>query len=306
MKIKNNSSGFTVIEVLLVILTLAIVGGAGYLVAQHINKKSSATNSGTVSTVSQNNSLTVLIVQLEKDTAQYTFLQKTSTSPISGTGPGFVAYSAPSDSKLLVAANDDAYLYLKGESDVSQSQLDTVTKTIANTLISNVFKFVENPPVKVKEPTIVNGFYNNANNGFYVSANSVCLMGSYKYQASPTSIGVDCVTNDSLDAVANKVSPLAAAYVAANSSAGSGYSNPYFGSPSKIASSGSQNYKYAEVGVATADDMVSPGATAYFYTDSSGSNWKYASESEEGLSCSALTTADAQAALGGICTNESP
>jgi hypothetical protein len=38
-KISNNENGFTFVEVLLVVLTLLIVGGAGFLVAKHIDSK---------------------------------------------------------------------------------------------------------------------------------------------------------------------------------------------------------------------------------------------------------------------------
>jgi hypothetical protein len=78
IKLKDNNGGFSVIEILLIVLTLAVIGGAGYVVSKHLDAKNSAAKVVAINTATPKETLTnpyegwkTATLQYEKITYQY-------------------------------------------------------------------------------------------------------------------------------------------------------------------------------------------------------------------------------------------
>src|ERR1035438_2812287 len=54
IKTNKNNNGFTVVEVLLVLIALALIGLAGYFVAKHVNNNKSPANGNSIAAASTN------------------------------------------------------------------------------------------------------------------------------------------------------------------------------------------------------------------------------------------------------------
>lgn len=166
--------------------------------------------------------------------------------------------------------------------------------------IDNGFSYVNNPPVVVKDPSgITGGLYDNPDTGYYTRSDNICLLGS-AYPTAADVVTLGCAPTKALASAAVSAKPFVAGYNAAKANAGS----VAFATPTITTLK--TGYKYATMPAV----MLGPthsrgdGEVLYFYTNSSGANWQYATASEEGIACSELTTPDAKQALSGICVSE--
>lgn len=225
----------------------------------------------------------------------------------------YVAYEATTP-KILSAAKSDNWLHLTGKADVIQSMLDVQAKNIAALLTANGFEYVAHPPINITEPAhIQNPPYGHAANGYYLSEDTICLMGSSAALAidGTSSLYVDCVSKDAINKAAQKVVDFDAAYkdyidkadVKSDDQTGErgGYPISAYLYEPQVKSSGTGDYHYATVSIRATDYSSSFSAVAFFYTNSGGKNWKFAGASQQGLFCKNLPDTDAKTALASIC-----
>ncbi len=299
--------GFSAIEALVIVVVLALVGAVGVVMYnRHENR--------TVSQVSP----AQMISNLQKSIpAKYSYATVDTTKKI----PLWELAYAVDGSKYKVASDLTEHMdFAIKSTTVAQSQ--TVLTAVADQLQADGFSYVSDPPIIIKE-TANNAPYNADHAGYYKRSDRICLLG-FNYYNSVPDVLLGCTSPTALSAVAKAAEPFAAVYMkyeAANYLLPQGpdtgrynsfnaynglYAKPYFGTLT-VKDSKNAGYKYARLRVGDAAAFPSIGATALFYTDSSGANWQYLTASEGGfLECSTIKPVDAQKALADVCSPTGP
>ncbi len=301
--LRYNQAGFGHIELVLIVVIVGLFGFIGWRVYEAKKPKKQL-------------SIEQIIVDYEKNRGGFPELSvkdyqsKDKNDQIYAP---YVAYTAD-NSQDLGAAQSNHWMHLSGKADVIQSMLDVQAQRIAASLQTNGFSLDAHPPINITSSSFIqNPPYGHAANGYYVSKDTVCLLGSSAalVTTGTSQLYLDCVGRAAITKAAAEVKGFVQPYkdyvesldIQTTDRLGERHGLPvmaYFYRPVIKASTNSA-YQYAEVNARAVDYNDGFNARALFYKKSSDKHWKFAGATQQGLFCKDLPDADAKQALAGVC-----
>ncbi|HSW80018.1 MAG TPA: hypothetical protein VLG47_04545 [Candidatus Saccharimonadales bacterium] len=286
-KLLNDRNGFTVLEMFIIVIMVAVIGFAGWYVYDHHRAKATTKSQAQSKTVTESNiTIPEQIAALRKSVpAQYSNVSEVSMNGTNGNVlyldyqvPGY-SYSALADA--LPANYSIQFVPKNAKADVPAG----VRTAVQSELESAGF-------VKSDYATKQYGGQQSTNNSdqYFTTSTKVCDINVSKQPNAPW-VTLVCDTKTDLAKIAKQAKPFADAYKTGNSN-----KSPQYIGFAVIAKNKAGTYQNAQ---ASTD-----GRGAYFYKKTTDTTWHYFGSSLEGLGCTDIVNnPSAKLAFADICNS---